>query len=172
MLEVSLLGEQYVEGSTATNLAHSSRSIELLGFLAVHTDAPQPRQRLAGIFWPDSTERQARTNLRRELHHLRLLLDDDPSLVVEATTLMWRESPTCRVDVCVFRREWELALQALRGDDDHGMLEHGASAVAEYHGDLLPGMFDDWVLAERETLRRQCIELCGGNRCSSLTRRS
>jgi DNA-binding SARP family transcriptional activator len=40
------------------------------------------------------------------------------------------------------------------------LLEHGAAAVEEYHGDLLPGMFDDWVLAERETLRRQCVELC------------
>jgi DNA-binding SARP family transcriptional activator len=160
MLEVSLLGEQYVAGSTATNLARSSRSIALLGFLAVHANAPQPRQRLAGMFWPDSTEPQARTNLRRELHHLRLLLDGDLSLVVEPTTLMWRESPTCRIDVCVFRRERELALQALGSDDDHGMLDHGAAAVGVYHGDLLPGMFDDWVLAERETLRRQCIELC------------
>jgi hypothetical protein len=40
------------------------------------------------------------------------------------------------------------------------MLQHGAAAVAVYHGDLLPGMLDDWVLAEREQRRRQCIELC------------
>jgi DNA-binding SARP family transcriptional activator/tetratricopeptide (TPR) repeat protein len=160
VLEVSLLGEQYVAGSTATNLGRSSRSIALLGFLAVHADAPQPRQRLAAIFWPDSTEQQARTNLRRELHHLRVLLGDDPSLVVEPATLMWRESPTCRVDVCVFHHERQLALQALATGDDHEFLEHGAAGVEEYHGDLLPGMFDDWVLAERETLRRQCVELC------------
>ena len=160
MLEVSLLGEQYVAGSPATNLGRSSRSIALLGFLAVHADAPQPRQRLAGILWPDSTEQQARTNLRRELHHLRGLLGDDPSLVVEPATLMWREWPTCRVDVCVFYRERQLALQALAAGDQHAMLEHGAAAVEEYRGDLLPGMYDDWVLAERETLRRQCVELC------------
>jgi DNA-binding SARP family transcriptional activator/tetratricopeptide (TPR) repeat protein len=160
LLEVSLLGEQYVAGSTATGLGRSSRSIALLGFLAVHADAPQPRQRLAAIFWPDSTEQQARTNLRRELHHLRLLLDDDPALVVEPATLMWRESPTCRVDVCVFHRERQFALQALASGDDHSLLEHGAAAVVEYHGDLLPGLLDDWVLAEREALRRQCVELC------------
>jgi len=160
VLEVSLLGEQYVAGSPATNLGRSSRSIALLGFLAVHADAPQPRQRLAGILWPDSTEQQARTNLRRELHHLRGLLGDDPSLVVEPATLMWREWPTCRVDVCVFYRERQLALQALAAGDQHAMLEHGAAAVEEYRGDLLPGMYDDWVLAERETLRRQCVELC------------
>ena len=160
MLEVSLLGEQYVEGSTATNLARSSRSIALLGFLAVHAEAPQPRQRLAAIFWPDSSEQQARTNLRRELHNLRVLLGEDPSLVVEPATLMWREWPTCRVDVCVFRRERQLALQALAAGDQHAMLEHGTAAVEEYRGDLLPGMYDDWVLVERDELRRQCVELC------------
>jgi DNA-binding SARP family transcriptional activator len=160
LLEVSLLGEQYVAGSTATNLARSSRSIALLAFLAIHAGAPQPRQRLAASFWPDSTDRQARTNLRRELHHLRLLLGDDPSLVVEQATLMWREWPTCRVDVCVFHRERQLALQALAAGDRQTMLEHAAAAVEEYRGNLLPGMYDDWVLAEREELRRQCIELC------------
>jgi DNA-binding SARP family transcriptional activator len=160
LLEVSLLGEQYVAGSSATNLARSSRSIALLGFLAIHAEAPQPRQRLAAMFWPDSTEQQARTNLRRELHHLRVLLGDDPSLVVELATLMWREWPTCRVDVCVFHRERQLALQALGTGDDHLMLEHAGAAVGEYHGDLLPGMFDDWVLTERETLRNECVALC------------
>ena len=115
---------------------------------------------MAAIFWPDSTEQQARTNLRRELHHLRVLLGDDPSLVVEPATLMWREWPTCRVDVCVFQRERQLALQALAAGDQHTMLEHGAAAVEEYRGDLLPGMYDDWVLAEREQLSRQCVELC------------
>ena len=160
LLEVALLGEQYVAGSTATNLLRSSRSIALLGFLALHADAPQPRQLLAATFWPDSTEQQARTNLRRELHHLRVLLGDDPSLVVEPATLMWREWPTCRVDVCVFHRERQLARQALVAGDDHLMLKHAAAAVAEYHGDLLPGMFDDWVLNERETLRNECVALC------------
>jgi DNA-binding SARP family transcriptional activator/tetratricopeptide (TPR) repeat protein len=163
LLEVVLLGERYVEGSTATNLSRSSRSsrsIALLGFLALHAEVPQSRQRLAGVFWPDSTEQQARTNLRRELHHLRVLLGDDPSLVVEQATLMWREWPTCRVDVCTFQRERQVALRALAAGDQHAILEHGAAAVEEYRGDLLPGMYDDWVLAERDQLRRQCVELC------------
>jgi hypothetical protein len=61
--------------------------------------------------------------------------------------------------VCVFHRERQFALQALASGDDHSLLEHGAAAVVEYHGDLLPGLLDDWVLAEREALRRQCVEL-------------
>jgi DNA-binding SARP family transcriptional activator len=160
LLEVSLLGEQHVERSGAAIDGRSSRSIALLAFLALHANVPQPRQRLAGMFWPDSTDAQARTNLRRELHNLRTLLDGDPALVIKPTTLMWREGPSSRVDVCVFRRERQLALAALGAGDDDAMLEHAAAAVNEYHGDLIPGAYDDWVLAERDSLRRQCVELC------------
>jgi predicted ATPase/DNA-binding SARP family transcriptional activator len=160
LLEVSLLGEQYVEGSRTPNGGHSARSVALLGFLAVHAEAPQTRQRLAGLFWPGSTDAQARTNLRRELHNLRLVIDNDPSLVIEPTTLMWHDGPTCRVDVCVFGGERRLALAALAGGAEEDLLDHAAAAVGEYHGDLMPGVYDDWVLAEREILRRQCIELC------------
>lgn len=37
-------------------------------------DTPQPRQHLAFLLWPDSTEAQARANLRRALHDLHQLL--------------------------------------------------------------------------------------------------
>lgn len=89
-----------------------------------------------------------------------MLLNDDPSLVAEPATLMWREWPTFRVDMCVFQRERQLALQALAAGDHDAMLEHAAAAVEEYRGDLLAGMFDDWVLLEREQLRGECVELC------------
>ena len=49
----------------------SSRAVALVAFLVAHAGSPQPRQRIAGLFWPDSTDAQALTNLRRELHHLR-----------------------------------------------------------------------------------------------------
>ena len=41
----------------------------LVAFLAAHAGVPQPRQRIAGMFWPDSTDAQALTNLRWELYH-------------------------------------------------------------------------------------------------------
>ena len=49
----------------------SARAESLLGYLLLHHDAPQPRQRLAFLLWPGSTERQAQTNLRKVLHTLR-----------------------------------------------------------------------------------------------------
>ena len=52
--------------------------VALVAFLAAHAGSPQLRQRIAGLFWPDSTDAQALTNLRRELHHLRNALGSEP----------------------------------------------------------------------------------------------
>src|SRR3954447_1873356 len=69
----------------------SARAESLLAYLLLHRDAPQPRQRLAFVLWPDSTESQARTNLRHLLHHLRHALpDSDRYLDVTPRTLQWR----------------------------------------------------------------------------------
>ena len=71
-LHVSLLGAQSItEDATGTVRTRSSRTVALVAYLALHAGAPQTRQRIAGLFWPDSTDAQALTNLRRELHHLR-----------------------------------------------------------------------------------------------------
>src|ERR1700735_1873130 len=71
MLHVSLLGEQGITEDGTSVQARSSRAVALVAFLAVHAGTPQSRQRIAGTFWPESTDAQALTNLRRELHHLR-----------------------------------------------------------------------------------------------------
>jgi DNA-binding SARP family transcriptional activator len=70
-MHVTLLGEQLLAGADGTVRARSSRTIALIAFLVAHGDAPQTRQRIAAAFWPDSSDEQALTNLRRELHHLR-----------------------------------------------------------------------------------------------------
>src|SRR4051812_47986897 len=54
----------------------SARAESLLASLLLHRDAPQPRQRMAFLLWPDSTERQAQTNLRKVLYTLRHALPD------------------------------------------------------------------------------------------------
>jgi tetratricopeptide (TPR) repeat protein len=37
---------------------------------------------------------------------------------------------------------------------------HAARAIVEYRGDLLPGVYDDWVLEVRSEVERQCVSLC------------
>jgi DNA-binding SARP family transcriptional activator len=160
MLNVSLLGEQAITGGGTGVRARSSRAVALVAFLVAHAGSPQARQRIAGLFWPDSTDAQALTNLRRELHQLRQVMGDEPSLVVTSTDLCWRDTETCRVDLRIFDIEREAALAAAAIDDGEGVLVHATRAIAEYRGDLLPGVYDDWLLDARSEVERQCVDLC------------
>jgi DNA-binding SARP family transcriptional activator/tetratricopeptide (TPR) repeat protein len=161
MLHVSLLGEQAItDDATGTVRTRSSRTVALVTFLVAHAGSPQTRQRIAGLFWPDSTDAQALTNLRRELHHLRHALGDQPSLVVTSKDLCWRDTETCRVDVRTFDIERKAALAAAATNDSERVLLHATTAIAQYQGELLPGVYDDWILDARSELERQCVDLC------------
>ncbi|MCZ4126188.1 AfsR/SARP family transcriptional regulator, partial [Streptomyces sp. H39-S7] len=161
MKEIRLLGEQrIVAGQDSDATPQSSRAVALLGYLVLRAGMAQSRRHLAAVFWPDSAEAQARTNLRRELHHLRILLGPDPSLVIGSATLGWVDSPSCRVDVRVFGTERAAAMSARATGDRIGFLTHAAAAIGEYRGDLAPGSFDSWIIDERERLRRECVDLC------------
>src|SRR5258708_40152186 len=132
MLYVSLLGEQAITGDRTSVRTNSSRAVALVAFLVMHAGSPQPRQRIAGLFWPESTDAQAMTNLRRELHHLRQVLGDEGSLVVTSRDLCWRDTDTCRVDVRVFDIGCKAALAATAIGDDDGIMEHAAVAISQY----------------------------------------
>ncbi|HEX5120190.1 MAG TPA: AAA family ATPase [Pseudonocardiaceae bacterium] len=161
MVQVRVLGEQSVtDSATGSILTRSPRTVALIAFLATHAGSPQPRQRIAAQFWPDSSDAQALTNLRRELHHLRHALGDEPALVVTSRDLCWRDSVTSRVDVRTFELERAAALAAAAKDDTDGVLTHAAAAIAEYQGELLPGSYDEWLAEPRNALESQCVELC------------
>ncbi|MFI5608173.1 ATP-binding protein [Amycolatopsis sp. NPDC051903] len=158
MLHVSLLGEQSVtDGATGPALTRSPRAIALVGFLVTHAGLPQPRQRIAALFWPDSSDAQARTNLRRELHHLRQVLGEESALLVTAQDLSWHDTPSCRVDVRVFDAERRAAAATTR---DEEVVAHAGAALAEYRGELMPGLADDWLDAPRAELEQDCVALC------------
>ena len=53
---------------------NTNRLQSLLAWLVLHSESAQPREQLAFLLWPESSESQARTNLRQLLHHLRRAL--------------------------------------------------------------------------------------------------
>lgn len=160
-LRISLLGEQsIIDDATCVVRARPSRALALAAFLIAHAGSPQSRPRVAGLFWPGSPDAQALTNLRRELHHLRRVLGDDPALVVTPTDLCWADSATCRVDLRVFDVARRAALAALAHGDLAGLLAHADTALAAYRGDFLPGCYDDWPVEIRARLARDCAQLC------------
>jgi DNA-binding SARP family transcriptional activator len=123
----------------------SARAESLLAYLLMHRDALQQRRHLAFTLWPDSTESQARTNLRHVLHNLRRALPDaDRFIEAGPRTLRWRPEAPLWLDVAAFERGVE-----------EGRLE---DAVATYTGDLLEGNYDEWVLEERERLSQLYVD--------------
>ena len=142
VLRIRLLGELSLQ-STAGELPllESGRAISLLACLLVHREAPQSRQRLAFLLWPDSTEPQALTNLRHLLHTLRRALpDSDRFLHVTQRAVGWRADAPYWLDVAAF--EDALRREALE------------EAVELYRGDLLEGLDEPWLRAERARLQR------------------
>ena len=161
MLRVSILGEQAItDDVTGAVVTRSPRALALVAFLVAHAGTPQPRQRLAILFWPDSADGQSLTNLRRELHHLRQALGDEPSLTVTAKDLCWTDTPSSSADLRVFDTERAATLPAARSGDDRALVTHARRALDAYGGEFLPAVFDDWALEIRSDRERRCVELC------------
>ena len=127
----------------------SSRTESLLAYLLLNP-SPQSRRHLAFLLWPDSTESQALTNLRHQLHLLRRELPD-PDHFVEVTrrTLRWRPGSPCRLDT--------EELVSMTGAD--GAPPRLSELLELYRGDLLPGSYDEWLGPHRERLRGQFLGL-------------
>ncbi|TDB74540.1 BTAD domain-containing putative transcriptional regulator [Micromonospora sp. KC721] len=100
------------------------------------------RSHLAGLLWPDAPEERALSSLRTALWRLR----QDPCcpLITSGDTV--RLDPRVGVDVDALVG----AAARVRDGDDPG----AAGALAAGRHDLLPGWYDDWVLADRERLRQ------------------
>lgn len=154
MLDIRLLGDFSLtyRNETVTGV-NTPRLHSLLAYLLFHRDAPQLRQHVAFLFWPDTSEAQARNNLRQVLHQLRYALpDSDRFLHVDARTVGWRTDATFFFDVHEFECALALADSADRADDKLAALERAAEL---YRADLLPSCYDEWIAAERDRLRER-----------------
>jgi DNA-binding SARP family transcriptional activator len=131
----------------------SSRMQSLLACLALHPQAGQTRQQLSFLFWPDSTEAQARNNLRQLVHQLRRLWPEmDRWLSIGASRLAWRRAVDLDVDVEAFDTAVAAADQAEQVHDVSTLRDRIVRAVSQYRADLLPGCYEDWITSERERL--------------------
>jgi DNA-binding SARP family transcriptional activator len=159
MLGVSLLGDFSIRHDEApVTDVDTPRLQSLLAFLMLHRDAPQSRAHLAFLFWPDTTEAQARTNLRYLLHHLRRALPEaDTYLVTSVQTLQWRPDAVFALDVADFEAALAQAAQAPQASDSPAAREALERAIALYKGDLLPSCYDDWIIPQREALRQEYL---------------
>jgi DNA-binding SARP family transcriptional activator len=153
-LRIELLGgfRLFVDGRLSARQP-GARQQQLIAFLVLHArEAPIPRQRAGGSLWPDSTDAQALTNLRRELNHLR---DEGPALeaLIDAgsRTIAWRRGAAPLVDLVSFENAAE---RGLTGD-----LAALKEAAQRYQGDLLPDVHAEWIDSDRERLRQRATKV-------------
>jgi len=146
LLTIHLLGQFWlIYGDQLVTDINTPRLQALLAYLLIHRSTPVSRQKLAFLFWPDSSEEQARTNLRHIVHLLRGALPEaNRFLSFDRHTLGWNTSAPYWLDIA------ELEQAAAQADSAEALQR----VVYLYTGDLLPDLYHDWVLGERERLQK------------------
>ena len=149
-LQIQLLGgfQLLWQGEPIKAFANT-RLQRLLAYLILNQDTPQPRHTLAHLFWPDSSDSQARTNLRNALHLLRTHLPQvEEYLRSDKNSVKWRSNAPAHVDVLAFDAHLQSGLAATAVD----AAQHAyTTAIAYYAGELLPDCYEEWILPLRET---------------------
>jgi predicted ATPase/DNA-binding SARP family transcriptional activator len=144
MLEVRLLGQFEVlrDGKRVTIPTRNAQS--LFAYLILNAGRDQRRERLAGLLWPDSSEENARSNLRHELWRLRKAIETkgDFYFLVDDLTIAFNPQGEYLLDV------HKLESASLEDSTADELIE----ALSAYRGELLPGFYDEWVFVERDRL--------------------
>lgn len=155
MLRVELLGGFRLSGECGLDGVLSNRGQSLVAYLALRAGEFVPRRRLAFLFWPDSNETQARTNLRQLLHHLRSAWPASENyLEGAAQNLRWRSDAAFELDAAQFSGAVAAAGDAMARRDRAAAILGFERAIGLYHGELLAGLYDDWIEPERARFRQ------------------
>jgi predicted ATPase/DNA-binding SARP family transcriptional activator len=177
-------------GRVITRFA-TQKTGSLLAYLAHFLDRPHSREALIDLLWPESTPQAARQSLSQSLHLLRRLLEAPgaecggapppgdrppspaaarpkallPRLPVVPGALILADRWTVRLNPTVVTTDvaqFEQALAAAAGArSDPERLHWLAEAVEGYHGPLLVGYVDLWVLGEQERLSELYFQALG-----------
>lgn len=136
LLRLYFLGSFQIEGDNGSINLPPRKVQSLLAYLILHP-GEHTRERLASLFWGDSTDAQARDSLRTALKTLRKQLRDDLLLADRETVEINPDFPIW-VDAQAFAKLLNLEPQA---------------AIDLYRGDLLSDLYDEWISPERERYR-------------------
>jgi len=121
----------------------SAGAHRVLAFLAL-SDRPLARSYVAGVLWPETSDKRASGSLRSAVWDLRLTGHD----LIETSGHCLQLGPAVQVDYRWALTLAEAVLDARRPCPD-AYLERDL-----LRGDLLSDWYDDWVLFERERFRQ------------------
>ena len=155
LFRVEMLGRfRVLQDSREITRFRTQKTAALLAYLALYRAQSHPRDVLIERFWSESTLEAARSNLSVALNALRKQLEPPgvpAGAVVIANHAQVRLNPiafTTDVD------DFEQALGTAQLETEaEKRVNSWRKSVDQYAGDLMPGFYEEWVLAERERLR-------------------
>ncbi|MEM7331091.1 MAG: BTAD domain-containing putative transcriptional regulator [Chloroflexota bacterium] len=171
MLNLSLLGS-FTANLNNQPITHfySQKARALLIYLAANLGSPQYRSHLAGLLWPEFTEKRARRNLSQALTALRKDLGSVELPLIESNTHTIQLITDGRVivDSVLF----EQGLTAVRNHDHSELTACKACTEALqktavlYRGPFLnqiylsdSAIFEEWISARREYYAQKTIDI-------------
>lgn len=142
----------------------SNKVRALLAYLAVESDRPQPRRKLAALLWSEFPETIALSNLRYALSDLRKVIGDriaqPPYLEIDTQEIRFTTGSNSMIDVSAFERCCTLAHQ---NPLDFRSLKQAADL---FRGCFLEGFsiqdssaFEEWLILKREHLDRLAVQV-------------
>jgi len=150
-------------------LSITSQKAQALFYYLIFNRQAHSREKLATLFWGETSERQAKGSLRNTLYELRcgLAPGDGPAedyILTESNTLCFNPEADCWLDAEEFER-----LLDKKGTSERVRMDNWGKAVELYRGDFLEGFivkdsfeFEDWSFFERERLQRRFLEALTG----------
>jgi DNA-binding SARP family transcriptional activator len=131
----------------------TQKAAALLAHLALYPHRRHAREALIDWLWPDSELAAGLHSLRQALSSLRHQLEPPGTpagALLRTDRLFVQINPDLLItDVA----EFETALQATGRERDPAARAENLGRAAElYRGELLPGFYEEWALAERERL--------------------
>src|SRR5688572_17488002 len=141
-LEIRLLGQFDLQYAGQPLRLPSRPAQSFLAYLALTAGTLHRRERLAGLLWPDATDANARAYLRSALWRVRQTLPTPDFLLIDEINLGFNLQAPYWLDTAALE-------QASAGECQLPAL---MEAVELYRGELLPGVYDEWVGPERERL--------------------
>jgi DNA-binding SARP family transcriptional activator len=152
----------------------AAKAVAILGYLAARHE-PQPRERLVGLLWAESSDDAARKNLRNALWSIRKSLGDEV-LIAEADRLSLNDAVW--VDVRAFEEISDHGTSRAASDQrvspwdkvpdrrEWGASKNLQSAIPLFRGPLLDGLvlteareFELWLTGERERLAQSYLRV-------------
>jgi predicted ATPase/DNA-binding SARP family transcriptional activator/predicted negative regulator of RcsB-dependent stress response len=169
-LSVLLFGPPQIKRGNEQISIQRRKDLALLIYLVV-TSQPHSRDALATLLWQDQSQTDARSNLRKSLSRLKILLGNE-SILLSSDQVSLNPNLSINLDIAQF----DVCLRQVR---EHKHPDNGSGhrscrecqrslekAVDLYHANFLQGfsvsdssVFEEWQFFQSESLRKNLAEI-------------